>query len=602
MKHYKINFRLDDLRKSHVIRDVQQYILCKLDVNDQLKQQLDRKTAEMLNQLHIKSDGCFLYLEKALDVVSRGFVPLQETRDIPSTLNGFYLWLCQKLFSRIRFELIRPMLCLLYAKEGSMSENELFEGLNARMNGSVSRGEFIERLELIKNIITVEHNPITLSTNSSLEVFHHSFVEWSLDVKYCTRRFLCKLSEGHFTIALTLIKNPHFAGLLENSNNTEFNNKDYAVAWHLLRSDLHLDPSALALMLLHTSTTSKQPTLLSTPHNTSDSLLDQNVLEILKMAGLSTDSNNFDIMTSSFSEAVLPQTSNLLDLLSSDNEDNNFEVATPSSKRVIDAANSLASAAFQGNFQLLQLLLEASGRDFLERVDLKTGQTPLMLASRQGHHEIVQALVSAGAQLDSADFEGWTALKSASWGGHLECVRLLLTAGADPDRTDVGGRSALGAACWCGHEKVAACLMEGGAQIDSQDDDGRSPLMSACYLGHYSVVRLLLSFTADPNLSDPDGRTAIFVACSGLGQSNSNRFKVVEALLEVGASVTASDVDGITALTVAACEGLITCILIFINIKHNHQTLVYFGLDIFMFQTCNHNIIGIRSSYSITLL
>uniref|UniRef100_T1JLZ2 TANC1/2-like AAA+ ATPase lid domain-containing protein n=1 Tax=Strigamia maritima TaxID=126957 RepID=T1JLZ2_STRMM len=55
---------LDDLRKSHVVTDVQQYILCRLHHEENLRQHLSRETAEMLNQLHIKSNGCFLYLEK----------------------------------------------------------------------------------------------------------------------------------------------------------------------------------------------------------------------------------------------------------------------------------------------------------------------------------------------------------------------------------------------------------------------------------------------------------------------------------------------------------------------------------------------------------
>ena len=55
---------LDDLRKAHVVRDVQQYILCRLDRDERLRLHLSRETAELLNQLHIKCNGCFLYLEK----------------------------------------------------------------------------------------------------------------------------------------------------------------------------------------------------------------------------------------------------------------------------------------------------------------------------------------------------------------------------------------------------------------------------------------------------------------------------------------------------------------------------------------------------------
>ena len=71
---------LDDLRKSHVVRDVQQYILCRLDQEEELRQHLSRETAEMLNQLHIKSNGCFLYLERVLDGVANSFILLREIR------------------------------------------------------------------------------------------------------------------------------------------------------------------------------------------------------------------------------------------------------------------------------------------------------------------------------------------------------------------------------------------------------------------------------------------------------------------------------------------------------------------------------------------
>lgn len=94
---------LDDLRKSQVVRDVQQYILARLDQENSLRQHISRDTAEMLNQLHIKSNGCFLYLEKVLDGVSDNFIVLREVREIPGTLNGLYLWLSQRLFNRRQF-------------------------------------------------------------------------------------------------------------------------------------------------------------------------------------------------------------------------------------------------------------------------------------------------------------------------------------------------------------------------------------------------------------------------------------------------------------------------------------------------------------------
>lgn len=106
---------LDDLRKSNVVRDVQQYILSRLDREDTLRQHLSRETAEMLNQLHIKSNGCFLYLERVLDGVANNFIVLREIKEIPGTLNGLYLWLCQRIFTRKQFAKIQPILNVLLA-------------------------------------------------------------------------------------------------------------------------------------------------------------------------------------------------------------------------------------------------------------------------------------------------------------------------------------------------------------------------------------------------------------------------------------------------------------------------------------------------------
>ncbi|KAJ8956110.1 hypothetical protein NQ318_016564 [Aromia moschata] len=118
---------LDDLRKSQVVRDVQQYILARLDQENSLRQHISRDTAEMLNQLHIKSNGCFLYLEKVLDGVSDSFIVLREVREIPGTLNGLYLWLCQRLFNRRQFAKVQPLLNVILAAKCALSEPLLFD-------------------------------------------------------------------------------------------------------------------------------------------------------------------------------------------------------------------------------------------------------------------------------------------------------------------------------------------------------------------------------------------------------------------------------------------------------------------------------------------
>lgn len=77
---------------------------------------MSRDTAEMLNQLHIKSNGCFLYLERVLDGISDGCVVLREIKDIPGTLNGLYLWFCQRLLSSKYFSKVFTYLYNFFLK------------------------------------------------------------------------------------------------------------------------------------------------------------------------------------------------------------------------------------------------------------------------------------------------------------------------------------------------------------------------------------------------------------------------------------------------------------------------------------------------------
>lgn len=67
----------------------------------------------------------------------------------------------------------------------------------------------------------------------------------------------------------------------------------------------------------------------------------------------------------------------------------------------------------------------------------KQGDTPLMIAARNGFGEGVNIMVAVGANLEATNRKGETALILAVQRRHAPIVRRLLENGANPDKTDI---------------------------------------------------------------------------------------------------------------------------------------------------------------------
>ena len=81
--------------------------------------------------------------------------------------------------------------------------------------------------------------------------------------------------------------------------------------------------------------------------------------------------------------------------------------------------------------------------------------------------EVARALLSAGATVDLQSNVGNSPLWIASQNGHYEVVRALLSSGAQVDFHDnVFNASPLFVACSQGHAEVARALLSAGAKVD----------------------------------------------------------------------------------------------------------------------------------------
>lgn len=89
---------------------------------------------------------------------------------------------------------MRPLLNVILASPEPMSEEQLSNIMQC-VYQNMSIEEFHKRFNLLRRIFSLPRDSKTI-------LFHHSFGEWFLDVKHCTRRFLCSANEGHAMIVI----------------------------------------------------------------------------------------------------------------------------------------------------------------------------------------------------------------------------------------------------------------------------------------------------------------------------------------------------------------------------------------------------------------
>jgi ankyrin repeat protein len=148
------------------------------------------------------------------------------------------------------------------------------------------------------------------------------------------------------------------------------------------------------------------------------------------------------------------------------------------------------------------------------RMVLQGDGMSLAASVRAGDLAAAAGFIRAGADVNRLAPDGLTPLMMASALGQPQMVELLLTAGAQVLALEPrAGATALHKAALSGSPDVVALLLDAGAFIDQQSPIlGHTALMDAVIYKHEAVVRLLLQRGARPSIRSHWQQTALDLA------------------------------------------------------------------------------------------
>ncbi|KAF4470584.1 Ankyrin repeat domain-containing 52 [Fusarium albosuccineum] len=205
------------------------------------------------------------------------------------------------------------------------------------------------------------------------------------------------------------------------------------------------------------------------------------------------------------------------------------------------------ASSVRGCVDIMRLLLD-SGAD-PNAVTTEDEQSPLHVASRQGHVDAAELLLQKGAVVDIVSRAYYTPLYVASNRGHDSVVKLLLENGADAS-VQVGiGWAPLHTAAYGGYIAVIRHLVEHGAELDARTKEGWTPLHFASTKGWAGTAKVLVDHGADINAKEGSGWTPFALAL------RKGHVNVAKVLLDKDTEIASLVPDGWTLLDVAPHTG-----------------------------------------------
>jgi len=206
-------------------------------------------------------------------------------------------------------------------------------------------------------------------------------------------------------------------------------------------------------------------------------------------------------------------------------------------------------AAANGQTDVVRALVSAGADVNTQR---NNGSSALGVASEKGYIDVVNILLDNGAQVESRDNSGRTSLWFSAFGGQTKVIDLLIGGGADVDAVNFGGYSPVCIAAERGHKDAILTLVRHGAKYQHLEGECMDPLCAAVRCTH-DVTEVLPLLINNVSCINP-ARNSLNVSALMMAVW-SGRLDMVDTLLKHGVDVYDRDFDNMLPIDIASYTG-----------------------------------------------
>eukprot|EP00029_Vermamoeba_vermiformis_P014450 TRINITY_DN956_c0_g1_i1.p1 TRINITY_DN956_c0_g1~~TRINITY_DN956_c0_g1_i1.p1 ORF type:complete len:375 (-),score=52.82 TRINITY_DN956_c0_g1_i1:103-1227(-) len=289
-----------------------------------------------------------------------------------------------------------------------------------------------------------------------------------------------------------------------------------------------------------------------------------------------------------------------------------------------EESNPTLNASFVGDYETVKAGLEQKNFDPNYRCNVN-GFTALMLASQEGHQDIVEYLLEKGAKTDERNRGGDTALALACLKNQKEIVRVLIDHGCSVNTVNNSGWTPLSLAARYGDAELFTWLLRAGADsncpptsgwqlihhpfgnvnpevldlfkpnlcknkdefknkfpgevdpilIYNHEDGGAPLIIYSARNGSFEAVQFLVNYGVNVDEADPSGWTALMYTI----RYNGGDVRTARLLVENKADVNHREKDGWTPFLLACAYGSVDVVKLLVENGANVRVKNDFGYD-----------------------